>query len=303
MKTKLFKKTALLLLAIIMAFPFAACEKDKAQSVSNEAAYAQLKAALTTTVVSNQIDISLQGKLTSIIVDETADTPVTTEEQGIIDIVMQLQTDENNKTVAQNTWIKILDNKSEGLIIEQYYKDGNLYTYSNFIKETYGYEENAEGGEVDLSEVDATDLAASIDQISSIIPNPKATVSGEKYSIEWTVTNNNLSKYIEAYYRIDSPEATDEEIAAKVAVMTTQIKLNKPFKLGVVIENNILTSASLEFDITYGLNTYRGNATFAMSLKDVTMRFPENRLAEIKAAWEAEQAEQTPEVPTDKQAA
>ena len=300
MKRKLFKKTALLLLAITMAFPFVACGKDKEQSVSNETAYAQLKAALTTTVVSNQIDISLQGKLTNITVDATGDTPVTTEEKGIIDIVMQLQTDENNKTVAQNTWIKLLDDKNEGLILEQYYKDGNLYTYSNFIKESYGYEENAEGGEVDLSDVDATELAASIDRISSIIPNPKATVSGEKYSIEWTVNNDNLKRYVEAYCRIDAPEATDEEIAAKVQELTAQIKLNKPFKLGIVIENGILSSAKLEFDVTYGLNTYRGNATFSMSLKDVTMKFPENRLAEIKAAWEAEQ---TPGEPTDKQAA
>lgn len=300
MKRKLFKKTALLLLAITMAFPFVACGKDKAQSVSNETAYAQLKAALTTTVVSNQIDISIQGKLTNITVDATGDTPVTTEEKGIIDIVMQLQTDENNKTVAQNTWIKLLDDKNEGLILEQYYKDGNLYTYSNFIKESYGYEENAEGGEVDLSDVDATELAASIDRISSIIPNPKATVIGEKYSIEWTVNNDNLKRYVEAYCRIDAPEATDEEIAAKVQELTAQIKLNKPFKLGIVIENGILSSAKLEFDVTYGLNTYRGNVTFSMSLKDVTMKFPETRLAEIKAAWEAEQ---TPEEPTDKQAA
>lgn len=300
MKRKLFKKTALLLLAIIMAFPFVACGKDKSQSVSNETAYAQLKAALTTTVVSNQIDISLQGKLTNITVDATGDTPVTTEEKGIIDIVMQLQTDENNKTVAQNTWIKLLDDKNEGLILEQYYKDGNLYTYSNFINESYGYEENAECGEVDLSDVDATELAASIDRISSIIPNPKATVNEEKYSIEWTVNNDNLKRYVEAYCRIDAPEATDEEIAAKVQELTAQIKLNKSFKLGIVIENGILSSAKLEFDVTYGLNTYRGNATFSMSLKDVTMKFPENRLAEIKAAWEAEQ---TPGEPTDKQAA
>lgn len=289
MKTKLFKKTALLLLAIMMAFPFAACGKDKAQSVSNETAYAQLKAALTTTVVSREIDISIQGKLTSSVTDTSGDTAVTKTENGVIDIVIQMQADENNKTVAQNMWIKLLDDKNEGLILEQYYKDGNSYTYSNFIKESYGYEENAEGAELDLSDIDTTQLTASIDQISSIIPNPKATVDGQKYSIEWTVNNDNLKKYIEAYCRIDSPEATDEEIAAKVDALNAEITLNKPFKLGVVIENGILTSAKIEFDISYGADVYSGNATFSMSLKDVTMKFPENRLAEIKAAWEAGQ--------------
>lgn len=282
MKNKHSGKAIALIMAASSLFMLGACEK-KAETVSAEDAYAQLKGALTTAVETEELSVSLRGDVTIGTPGEAdGETPAEpTESKSTIDIVMQVKMDESDKIVSQSAWIKLLDEDKSGLILESYYKDGNSYSYSNFIKESYSYAENAEPGLFDPSDLETEKLAASIDKISGIIPEPKATVSDGEYTLVWTVNNDNLNKYVEAYCRIENENATDAEIAEKTNALTEKVTLGTT-SLTVKIKNGLISSASAVFDVSYDGSSYKGNATFTMSVQGVTVSYPEGRLEEIK---------------------
>ena len=128
MNTKQLLKKGITLSAAAALFTLGACQ-GKAADVSKEDAYAQLKSALTTTVETNELSVSVRGNFTSwtaapALPDESITSTATEENKGTIDISLQMKTDEERKITAQSAWIKLLDeNDGSGLILESYYKD------------------------------------------------------------------------------------------------------------------------------------------------------------------------------------
>lgn len=124
MNTKQLLKKGITLSAAAALFTLGACQ-GKAD-VSKEDAYAQLKSALTTTVETNELSVSVRGNFTSRtpVSDESdgsAASASSEENKGTIDISLQMKTDEERKITVQSVWIKILDENGSGLILESYY--------------------------------------------------------------------------------------------------------------------------------------------------------------------------------------
>ena len=113
MNTKQLLKKGITLSAAAALFTLGACQ-GKAADVSKEDAYAQLKSALTTTVETNELSVSVRGNFTSwtaapALPDESITSTATEENKGTIDISLQMKTDEERKITAQSAWIKLLD--------------------------------------------------------------------------------------------------------------------------------------------------------------------------------------------------
>lgn len=284
MKDKRFGKGIALVTAAASLLMFGACEKDP-EPVSAEEAYAQLKTALTTTVETNELYASIQGNVTIRTTEGTeneSSSAETTESKNKIDVVLQMKTDESDKITEKSIWIKLLEEDGSGLIIENYYKDGNDYSYSNFITESYSYTENSEPDTFDPTDIDSEELVASIDKASTLIPAPKATVANGEYTLVWTVNNENLKQYVEAYYRIQNENATDAEIAEQTNAIAENVTIGKELSLTVTIQDGIIVSAAAVFDVTYNGSVYQGSVAFTMSVQNVTVSYPEGRLEEIK---------------------
>lgn len=282
MKIKQLKRGIALLIVIASLLALCACKKP--EPVSTDEAYEQLKTAAMTTVETNELYITIQGNVTYTTTEESSEenTNQTTTETSTIDIVFQIKTDENNKITERCVWIKLLDEDGSGLILEGYYKDGNQYSYSNFISETYTYTENAEADTFEPATEDTEELNALLDKALAKLPAPEATVLKDQYTLVWTVTNENLKQYIEAFLCIEDENLTDDEIAQKANELAENVTLENELKLTVKIKDGTLTYASADFDITLNNASYKGNVTFEMSLKNVTVTYPEERLEEIK---------------------
>ena len=105
MNTKQLFKKGITLSAAAALFTLGACQ-GKAADVSKEDAYAQLKSALTTTVETNELSVSVRGNFTSRtpVSDESdgsAASLSSEENKGTIDISLQMKTDEERLFVQQ----------------------------------------------------------------------------------------------------------------------------------------------------------------------------------------------------------
>lgn len=282
MKIKQLKRGIALLIVIASLLALCACKKP--EPVSTDEAYEQLKTAAMTTVETNELYITIQGNVTYTTKEELSEenTNQATTETGAIDIAIQIKTDENNEITEKCIWIKLLDEDGSGLIIENYYKDGNQYSYSNFIGETYTYTEDAEPDTFEPATEDTEELNALIDKLLAKLPEPEATVLKDEYTLVWTVTNENLKQYIEAFLYVEEENLTDAEIAQKANEIVGGITLEKELKLTVKIKDGTLTYASADFNVTFNDTSCQGNVAFEMSLKNITVSYPEGRLDEIK---------------------
>lgn len=282
MKIKQLKRGIALLIVIASLLMLCACKKP--EPVSTDKAYEQLKTAAMTTVKTKELCITIQGNVTYTTKEELSEenTNQATTETGAIDIAIQIKTDENNEITEKCIWIKLLDEDGSGLIIENYYKDGNQYSYSNFIGETYTYTEDAEPDTFEPATEDTEELNALIDKLLAKLPEPEATVLKDEYTLVWTVTNENLKQYIEAFLYVEEENLTDAEIAQKANEIVGGITLEKELKLTVKIKDGTLTYASADFNVTFNDTSYQGNVAFEMSLKNITVSYPEGRLDEIK---------------------
>lgn len=282
MKIKQLKRGIALLIVIASLLMLCACKKP--EPVSTDKAYEQLKTAAMTTVKTKELCITIQGNVTYTTKEELSEenTNQATTETGAIDIAIQIKTDENNEITEKCIWIKLLDEDGSGLIIENYYKDGNQYSYSNFIGETYTYTEDAEPDTFEPATADTEELNALIDKLLAKLPEPEATVLKDEYTLVWTVTNENLKQYIEAFLYVEEENLTDAEIAQKANEIVGGITLEKELKLTVKIKDGTLTYASADFNVTFNDTSCQGNVAFEMSLKNITVSYPEGRLDEIK---------------------
>lgn len=282
MKIKQLKRGIALLIVIASLLMLCACKKP--EPVSTDKAYEQLKTAAMTTVKTKELCITIQGNVTYTTKEELSEenTNQATTETGAIDIAIQIKTDENNEITEKCIWIKLLDEDGSGLIIENYYKDGNQYSYSNFIGETYTYTEDAEPDTFEPATEDTEELNALIDKLLAKLPEPEATVLKDEYTLVWTVTNENLKQYIEAFLYVEEENLTDAEIAQKANEIVGGITLEKELKLTVKIKDGTLTYASADFNVTFNDTSCQGNVAFEMSLKNITVSYPEGRLDEIK---------------------
>lgn len=282
MKIKQLKRGIALLIVIASLLMLCACKKP--EPVSTDKAYEQLKTAAMTTVKTKELCITIQGNVTYTTKEELSEenTNQATTETGAIDIAIQIKTDENNEITEKCVWIKLLDEDGSGLIIENYYKDGNQYSYSNFIGETYTYTEDAEPDTFEPATEDTEELNALIDKLLAKLPEPEATVLKDEYTLVWTVTNENLKQYIEAFLYVEEENLTDAEIAQKANELAGGVTLEKELKLTVKIKDGTLTYASADFNVTFNDASYQGNVAFEMSLKNITVSYPEGRLDEIK---------------------
>lgn len=294
MKVKnLFQKGMTLTVATALLLTLGSC-KGKEESVSKEDAYAQLKSALTTTVETKELSVSILGNFNSRTPSsseegESADSTVFEESKGTIDISLQMKTDDTNKITAQGFWIKLLDEDKKGLILESYYKDGNAYSYSNLFQESYNYTEGAEPDTFDPSDIGIEDFSASLDKILEVIPEAKSTVENGEYKLVWTANNDNLQQYIEAYLWTEADDsATEAQIKEQASNIAKDITLGTT-SLTVKIKDETITSISAVFDVTYEESRFKGDCEFKMSVKNVTVAYPEGRLEEIKQKAESEQ--------------
>lgn len=293
MKNKRFVKKGITLIAAAALFTLGACQ-GKTADVSKEDAYAQLKSALTTTVETNELSVSVRGNFTtrtpaSAENDGSAASLSSEENKGTIDISLQMKTDEESKITAQSLWIKLLDEDKKGLILESYYKDGNAYSYSNLFQESYNYTEGKEPDTFDPSSIGIEDFSASLDKILEVIPAAKSTVENGEYKLVWTANNNNLQQYIEAYLWTEADDsATEDQIKEQASNIAKDITLGTT-SLTVKIKDETITSISAVFDVTYEESRFKGDCEFKMSVKNVTVAYPEGRLEEIKQKAEAEQ--------------
>lgn len=293
MKNKRFVKKGITLIAAAALFTLGACQ-GKTADVSKEDAYAQLKSALTTTVETNELSVSVRGNFTtrtpaSAENDGSAASLSSEENKGTIDISLQMKTDEESKITAQSLWIKLLDEDKKGLILESYYKDGNAYSYSNLFQESYNYTEGKEPDTFDPSSIGIEDFSASLDKILEVIPAAKSTVENGEYKLVWTANNDNLQQYIEAYLWTEADDsATEAQIKEQASNIAKDITLGTT-SLTVKIKDETITSISAVFDVTYEESRFEGDCEFKMSVKNVTVAYPEGRLEEIKQKAEAEQ--------------
>lgn len=292
MKNERFVKKGITLIAAAL-FTLGACQ-GKAADVSKENAYAQLKSALTTTVETNELSVSVRGNFTSwttvpALPEESATSTVTEESKRTIDISLQRKADDSDKIVAQSVWIKLLDENGSGLIFESYYKDKNAYSYSNLIQESYGYTAGKAPDAFDPSSGDTDDLSAISDKILEVVPEAQATVENGEYKLVWNVNNDNLKQYIEAYLRINSEEipAAGEQVKKRANEMAKDITVGDT-SLTVKIKESTITSISAVFDVTYQGSRFKGEGAFERSVKNVTVTYPEGRLEEIRQKAEAE---------------
>lgn len=292
MKIKQLKRGIALLIVIASLLMLCACKKP--EPVSTDKAYEQLKTAAMTTVKTKELCITIQGNVTYTTTEESSEenTNQTTTETSTIDVVFQIKTDENNEITEKCVWIKLLDEDGSGLIIENYYKDGNQYSYSNFIGETYTYTEDAEPDTFEPATADTEELNALIDKLLAKLPEPEATVLKDEYTLVWTVTNENLKQYIEAFLYVEEENLTDAEIAQKANEIVGGVTLEKELKLTVKIKDGTLTYASADFNVTFNDTSYQGNVAFEMSLKNITVSYPEGRLDEIKEKSEEKSEQQ-----------
>ena len=295
MNTKQLFKKGITLSAAAALFTLGACQ-GKAADVSKEDAYAQLKSALTTTVETNELSVSIRGNFTSRtpVSDESdgsAASLSSEENKGTIDISLQMKTDEERKITAQSAWIKLLDeNDGSGLILESYYKDKNAYSYSNFIQESYSYAADQAPDTFDPSDIGIEDFSASVDKVLEVVPEAKATLEDGEYKLVWNVNNDNLNQYIEAYLWVNSENtpATEEQVKEQASEIAKDITVGGDTSLTVKIKESTITSISVVFDVTYQGSRIKGEGAFEMSVKNVTITYPEGRLEEIKQKAEAE---------------
>ncbi len=293
MKNKRFVKKRITLIAAAALFTLGACQ-GKAD-VSKEDAYAQLKSALTTTVETNELSVSVRGNFTSRTPasaenDSSAASLSSEENKGIIDISLQVKADEERKITAQSVWIKLLDENGSGLILESYYKDKNAYSYSNLIQESYGYAADQVPDTFDPSDIGIGDFSASVDKVLDVVPEAKATLEDGEYKLVWNVNNDNLKQYIEAYLWVnpENTPATEEQVKERANEIAKDIAVGGNTSLTVKIKEGTITSISAVFDVTYQGSRVKGEGAFEMSVKDVTITYPEGRLEEIKQKAETE---------------
>lgn len=288
----LFRKAIPLTVAAAFALSLGAC-KDKEQTVSKEDAYSQLKSALTSTTETKELSASILGKYTSKTPvspedGESADSSGFEETKGTIDISVQMKADESNKITAQSLWIKLLDEDKNGLILESYYKDGNSYSYSNLIKDSYSYTEEEEPSSFDPSDIGIEDFSASVDKVLEVIPEAKSTIKDGEYQLVWTVNNANLQQYIEAFLWISADDSANEtQIKEQAGEIVKDVTLGETF-LTVKIKDSLVNSISAVFDVTYQDSHVKGDCNFKMTVKNVSVVYPEGRLEEIKQKAEAE---------------
>lgn len=293
MKNKRFVKKGITLIAAAALFTLGACQ-GKAD-VSKEDAYAQLKSALTTTVETNELSLSVRGNFTSRTPasaenDSSAASLSSEENKGIIDISLQMKADEESKITAQSVWIKLLDENGSGLILESYYKDKNAYSYSNLIQESYGYATDQVPDTFDPSDIGIGDFSASVDKVLDVVPEAKATLEDGEYKLVWNVNNDNLKQYIEAYLWVNSENtpAAEEQVKERASEIAKDIAVGGNTSLTVKIKEGTITSISAVFDVTYQGSRVKGEGAFEMSVKNVIVTYPEGRLEEIKQKAEAE---------------
>lgn len=294
MKNKRFVKKGITLLAAAALFTLGACQ-GKAADVSKEDAYAQLKSALTTTVETNELSVSVRGNFTSwtaapALPDESITSTATEENKGTIDISLQMKADEESKITAQSVWIKLLDENGSGLILESYYKDKNAYSYSNLIQESYGYTADQAPDTFDPSDIGIEDFSASVDKVLDVVPEAKATLEDGEYTLVWNVNNDNLKQYIEAYLWVnpENTPAAEEQVKEQANEIAKDITVGGDTSLTVKIRESTITSISAVFDVTYQGSRVKGEGAFEMSVKNVIVTYPEGRLEEIKQKAETE---------------
>lgn len=164
---------------------------------------------------------------------------------------------------------------------------------------TYNTAEKGEGeGEGEGEE--EPDLAAILEQYKSMItaeqidavvaalkealPTPKTTQTGATTSIVFTVTMDNILDYITAVAGLVGGETPDE---ADFAEMLSAFNINK-LELRLDITGTESIKISADFDVKVMTYVAKGSLSIELSTKDVTVSVSDDKMAAIKAAYDAQ---------------
>lgn len=315
------KILAVSILVIVLICSFAGCSKTLDEQ--------EIKQVLTD--VRNSIDLE---KLDQIDISANGTVSMTETQNGIyetttmkIEFIEQLLS-KNNAISSQNLQIKMsaetitngeqVSGDSEfgdigegSLIIESYYKDGNLYGYTNLLGDYYQYQEDAEAPTVDdsveslpVEDVSLSEVDELIDMVmSDDFSKPTAVQKGKTITITWKLTIDDIKnllfkeqKDFEESFKEQYPDyelSTDEELMAAIDEELKGLKVDK-LNIAITVEDKKLTGVSFEMDMTEtsgeGEDAVTTNikADFSLTVKteNVAVDFDNERLNEIKSKYE-----------------
>ncbi|MBP5307925.1 MAG: lipoprotein, partial [Clostridia bacterium] len=204
-------------LVISTAFTLTACGEKE---ITAEAAYEQLTAALTTTVIdADQLSITLKTTVNAKVYDSESDeSPAKLEDKKMaVDFGVRATTDENRNVNAGMLWLKITEGEEAVVDVDTYLKEGFTYSHAmiSSLNESYSYDEQESPEMLDLSDVSVEEIQEFVNRFKETFPEPtKATVKKETYKLTWKITNNNLPEYITAVRTLSDESITTEEALA-----------------------------------------------------------------------------------------
>lgn len=312
------KILAVSILIIVLICSFAGCSKTLDEQ--------EIKQVLTDVRNSidlenlDQIDISANGTVS---MTETQNEIYETTTMKIEFIEQLLSKD--NAISSQNLQIKMstetvtngeqvsgdLEVGDGSLIIESYYKDGNLYGYTNLLGDYYQYQEDAEAPTVDdsveslpLEDVSLSEIDELIDMVmSDDFSKPTAVQKGKTITITWQLTIDDIKNLIlqeqkdfEESFKEQYPDyelSTDEELMAAIDEELKGLKVDK-LNIAITVEDKKLTGVSFEMDMTETsgegeeavTSTIKADFSLTVKTENVAVDFDNERLNEIKTKYE-----------------
>lgn len=198
---------------------------------------------------------------------------------------------------------KVTFNGEEFALIELYvknkamaghYKVADLDTVGQF-NDDYAYSAAEEGEEdPDLaaiveqykSKITAEQIDAIVAALKEALPAPKTTQTGATTSIVFTVTMDNILDYITAVAGLVGGEGPDEDDFAE---MLAAFNINK-LELRLDITGTESIKISADFDVKVMTYAAKGSLSIELSTKDVTVSVSDDKMAAIKAAYDAQKA-------------
>lgn len=318
------KIIAVLILVVVFVFSFAACSTTLDEQEIKEV----LLNARNSVDLENldQISLSAKGNIST---TETENNVSQTTNMGI-DFLAQI-TSKDNVVSSQNLQIKLstdvilsgsqisgdADKENNSLIIESYYKEGNMYGYTNIYGDIYQYEEGATAPTIEdnmeslpMEDVNLSEIDEFINMfINDNVSKPSAVKKGKTITIKWELTIDDMKaimlvqqKNFEQSMKEQFPDyelSTDEELMAEIDESMKGSSVNK-FDITIKLVDENIESVSLDMDITETIGegeqaattNIKADLTIAIKTQNVVVNFDNERLAQIKAEYEKTQANQ-----------
>lgn len=136
------------------------------------------------------------------------------------------------------------------------------------------------------SKITAEQIDAIVAALKEALPAPKTTQTGATTSIVFTVTMDNILDYITAVAGLVGGEGPDEDDFAE---MLAAFNINK-LELRLDITGTESIKISADFDVKVMTYVAKGSLSIELSTKDVTVSVSDDKMAAIKAAYDAQEA-------------